>query len=106
MSDTVKRMEEGFDNFKDHYREKDADEFIKELEEAGVSFVPCDEKAPKKSSSKIMPCTGEGQGSCKRCNDHGLWNRHWMSLLYKIEGYEGCYCSECVRKIVEDEGNE
>ena len=62
MSDTVKRLEEGFDNFMKHYREMDADEFIKELEEAGVSFVPCDEKAPKKSSSKIMPCTGERSG--------------------------------------------
>lgn len=51
-------MEEGFDELIDHYREIDADEFIKELEEAGVSFVPCDEKAPKKSRSKIMPCTG------------------------------------------------
>ena len=106
MSDMIKRMEEGFDKFIDHYREMDADEFIKELEEAGVSFVPYDEKAPKKSSSKIMPCTGEGQGSCKRCNDYGLWNRHWMSLLYRIEGYEGCYCSECVKKMMEVEKNE
>lgn len=76
MSDTVKRLEEGFDNFMKHYREMDTDEFIKELEEAGVSFVPCDEKTPKKSSPKIVQCKGEGQGSCKRCNDHGLWNRH------------------------------
>ena len=58
MSDTVKRLEEGFDNFMKHYREMDADEFIKELEEAGVSFVPCDEKAQKKSSLKITSCTG------------------------------------------------
>ena len=72
MSDTVKRMEEGFDNFKDHYREMEADEFIKELEEAGVSFVPCNEKSTKKSGPKITRCKGEGQGSCKRCNDHGL----------------------------------
>ena len=42
MSNMIKRMEEGFDKFIDHYREMDADEFIKELEEAGVSFVPCD----------------------------------------------------------------
>ena len=33
MSDMIKRMEEGFDKFIDHYREMDADEFIKELEE-------------------------------------------------------------------------
>lgn len=58
MDDTVKRMKEEFDNFMEYYRELDADEFIKELEEAGVSFVPCDGKAPKKSSPKITPCTG------------------------------------------------
>ena len=54
------------------------------------------------SDFKITKCTGEGQGSCKRCNDHGIWNRHWMSMLYKIEGYEGCYCPECVKKIMDD----
>lgn len=58
MNSVVERMEKEFDNFMDHYREMDADEFIKELEEAGVSFFPCDGKAPKKSSPKITPCTG------------------------------------------------
>ena len=48
MNSVVERMEKEFDNFMDHYREMDADEFIKELEEAGVSFFPCDGKAPKK----------------------------------------------------------
>lgn len=38
MDDTVKRMEKEFDNFMKHYREMDADEFIKELEEAGIAF--------------------------------------------------------------------
>ena len=42
MNSIVERMEKEFDNFMKHYREMDADEFIKELEEAGVSFVPCD----------------------------------------------------------------
>lgn len=42
MNSIVERMEKEFDNFMKHYREKDAEEFIKELEEAGVSFVPCD----------------------------------------------------------------
>lgn len=51
------------------------------------------------SNLKIVQCKGEGQGSCKRCNDYGIWNRHWMSMLYKIEGYEGCYCSYCVQEI-------
>ena len=44
---------------------------------------------------KVTQCTGEGQGSCKRCSDKGKWNRNWMCFLYKIEGYEGCYCSDC-----------
>ena len=48
---------------------------------------------------KITQCTGEGQGSCKRCYDNGKWNRKWMCFLYKIEGYEGCYCSDCVKEI-------
>ena len=25
-----------------------------------------------------------------------------MSMLYKIEGYEGCYCPECVKKIMDE----
>ena len=58
------------------------------------------------SDLKITKCTGEGQGSCKRCNDYGIWNRHWMSMLYKIEGYEGCYCSECVKEIKAGKQNE
>lgn len=48
---------------------------------------------------KITQCHGECQGSCKRCEDNGKWNRNWMSLLYKIEGLDGCYCSNCVRDI-------
>ena len=48
---------------------------------------------------KITQCTGDGQGSCKRCSDNGKWNRNWMSLLYKIEGREGCYCSDCIEEI-------
>lgn len=55
------------------------------------------------SNLKITQCKGEGQGSCKRCLDNGKWNRTWMCFLYKIEGYEGCYCSECVKKIMEEE---
>lgn len=48
---------------------------------------------------KITQCKGEGQGSCKRCLDKGIWNRKWMCFLYKIEGYEGIYCSDCVKEI-------
>ena len=38
---------------------------------------------------KITKCTGEGQGSCKRCLDNGKWNRMWMCFLYKIEDHKG-----------------
>lgn len=58
------------------------------------------------NSHKIVQCKGEGQGSCKRCNDHGLWNKTWMCFLYKIEGYEGCYCPDCIKKIKDGEQNE
>ena len=58
------------------------------------------------SKLKITQCKGEGQGSCKMCLYNGKWNRNWMCFLYRIEGYEGCYCSECVRKIKEHEQQE
>ncbi len=51
------------------------------------------------SNIKITQCKGEGQGSCKMCSDNGKWNMNWMCFLYKIEGYGGCYCSDCVEKI-------
>ena len=54
-------------------------------------------------SIKITHCKGEGQGSCKRCSDNGIWNSNWMCFLYKIEGYEGCYCPDCVKKIMDGE---
>lgn len=52
---------------------------------------------------KITQCKGEGQGSCKRCNDKGIWNVNWMCFLYKIEGFEGCYCEKCVKEIMCEE---
>lgn len=55
------------------------------------------------SDLKITQCKGEGQGSCKRCSDRGIWNRNWMCFLYEIEGYEGCYCSKCVKEILWNE---
>lgn len=53
----------------------------------------------------ITKCTGEGQGSCKRCLDNGKWNRMWMCFLYEIEGYEGCYCADCVKEIQKLQNN-
>ena len=55
------------------------------------------------SELKITQCKGEGQGSCKRCSDKGIWNSHWCCFLYEIEGMEGCYCSNCVKEIKEKE---
>ena len=52
---------------------------------------------------KITQCQGKGQGTCKRCNDKGIWNREWMCFLYRIEGLEGCYCRECVKEIMREE---
>lgn len=48
---------------------------------------------------KVTQCEGEGQGSCTMCNANGTFNVQWMCFLYKVEGYEGCYCSDCVKKI-------
>lgn len=53
---------------------------------------------------KYHCCPGEGQGSCKRCSDNGKWNRVWMSMLYEIDGYDGCYCFDCVKAILADKG--
>lgn len=50
----------------------------------------------------VKRCHDEGQGSCKRCLDNGKWNRMWMCFLYQIEGYEGYYCRDCVKKISEE----
>jgi polyferredoxin len=55
------------------------------------------------SKLKVTPCAGEGSGSCKRCSDNGKWNQSWMCFLYHIEGYEGCYCRDCVDAIQEEE---
>nr|DAU67965.1 MAG TPA: FhuF 2Fe-2S C-terminal domain [Inoviridae sp.] len=51
---------------------------------------------------KITKCIGEGQSFCKRCLENGKWNRMWCCFLYKIEGYDGCYCSDCVKEIQEE----
>lgn len=48
---------------------------------------------------KITRAKGEGQGQCRLCEQRGKWNRHWMCFLYKIEGKEGVYCSDCMNEI-------
>ena len=58
----------------------------------------------------MKKCSGEGQGSCKKCEEKGIWNRMWMCFLYTVEGQEGTYCYECAKelenKISECEGND
>lgn len=44
-------------------------------------------------------CSGEGAGTCKRCNDNGKWNSNWMCFLSHIDGLDGCYCNDCVKEI-------
>lgn len=55
------------------------------------------------SKLNVTHCKGEGAGSCKRCTDNGKWNQNWMCFLYHIEGYEGCYCSDCVKEIEKEQ---
>lgn len=50
-------------------------------------------------SRKIEQCSGEGQGTCRRCKSMGKWNVNWMCFLYKVEGLEGCYCFECANVL-------
>lgn len=58
-------------------------------------------KQKTESTKKIIKrCEGNGQGSCTRCTQNGKWNRSWMCFLYKIEGMDGFYCSDCVKAIV------
>ena len=57
-------------------------------------------------SIKVTQCKGEGQGSCKRCADNGKWNISWMCFLYEIDGYDGCYCSNCVKEIAKETAKE
>ena len=47
----------------------------------------------------MKKCSGEGQGSCKRCEANGIWNRMWMCLLYTVDGYKGTYCYECAKVL-------
>lgn len=54
------------------------------------------------SKPVIKQCDGNGQGSCRRCDLNGKWNRTWMCFLYEIEGLEGCYCEDCVNEYVRD----
>ena len=64
MNSIVEKMEKEFDNFMKHYREMDADEFIKELEEAGITFEKTDD-----DKNEIVDCHYCGHAMCKDEND-------------------------------------
>ena len=51
---------------------------------------------------KYEQCNGNGFGSCKRCIDNGKWSHVWTEWLYKIEGYDGCYCYDCLKLIINE----
>lgn len=51
---------------------------------------------------KVTQCQGEGQGECKRCKEIKGWNRMWTCFLYRIDGYDGVYCRDCVKAIREE----
>lgn len=53
---------------------------------------------------KVTRCKGEGYGECRRCKQTKGWGLNWMCFLYEIEGREGCYCFDCVKEILKEEG--
>ncbi len=52
---------------------------------------------------KITQAKGNGQSQCRRCKELGKWNVQWCCFMYEIEGYEGHYCSECMKEIKRQE---
>lgn len=48
---------------------------------------------------KYEQCSGEGQGDCALCEKEGRFAGNWMCFLYRLEGYDGIYCWDCVQKI-------
>ena len=50
----------------------------------------------------VYRCTGNGQGSCQRCEDNGKWNRSWMVMLYQLTPDDAapCYCRDCIREVL------
>lgn len=51
----------------------------------------------------MKKCQGEGHGSCKRCNELGIWNMAWMCFLYEVEGHDGCYCEKHAKELEQNE---
>ena len=53
---------------------------------------------------RIIKCTGNGQGSCKRCSDNGIWNSTWCCFLYHFEGHDETYHYDCIKEIAKENG--
>lgn len=51
---------------------------------------------------KIKTCVANGQGSCKRCSEKGVFNSSPRYFLYEIEGIEGIYCLDCVKEVLSE----
>lgn len=49
----------------------------------------------------MKQCSGEGLGSCTKCEEQGKWNRSWMCFLFKVEGHDGIYCYEHAKELEE-----
>lgn len=45
--------------------------------------------------AKLIQGEGEDQGSCDRCNELGIWNRHWMVMLYQVASDSGKLYNSC-----------
>ena len=49
---------------------------------------------------EITRCSGEGQGICRGCFDDGKMRRYPISRLFRIDGLNGYYCSDCVKNLL------
>lgn len=49
----------------------------------------------------MQQCNFEGQGTCRICESTKGFNRYWGCFLYKVDGYDGCYCYEHAKELEE-----
>ena len=47
----------------------------------------------------IRNAEGNGLSSCRMCNRKGIWNRHWSSMMYVVDGLPDRYCYDCAKKL-------
>lgn len=48
----------------------------------------------------VVCCDGNGQGICVRCR--ALYGQpiHWMTMLYRSDGFDGLLCASCLRDLI------